>query len=279
MSYIILLFIISLSINDFIPLFPPCTLYVFISEYVNSIPSSFSSSYSSFFSSSSSSSYFGLIPIYSFSPPPTPPHYLFLPSSFLDVSKSFVLSSFPSGFRIFFCLFFKPVLFLVSSSCVFLFYFTSTLSFLLCFILLPYSLFLSVSIPSTYILYLQPPPHTYIHLQFSSWFRLILPFLFLSSSFFYSVCKFGLSVCLFVCLFVCNKRQNGWTDRAQICCGTSRDPREGLWMIKILNICLHQNSIFIKFLKILKIHEIFLWKSANYFCFVLRCTQREHVHN
>ena len=28
-------------------------------------------------------------------------------------------------------------------------------------------------------------------------------------------------------------------------------------MIQILNICLHQNSIFIKFLKILKIHEFF----------------------
>ena len=28
-------------------------------------------------------------------------------------------------------------------------------------------------------------------------------------------------------------------------------------MIEILNICLHQNSIVIKFLKILKIHEIF----------------------
>ena len=28
-------------------------------------------------------------------------------------------------------------------------------------------------------------------------------------------------------------------------------------MIKISNICLHQKSIFIKFLKILKIHEIF----------------------
>ena len=28
-------------------------------------------------------------------------------------------------------------------------------------------------------------------------------------------------------------------------------------MNKILNICLHQNSIFIKFFKILKIHEIF----------------------
>ena len=28
-------------------------------------------------------------------------------------------------------------------------------------------------------------------------------------------------------------------------------------MIKILNICLHQNSIFIKFFKILKIREIF----------------------
>ena len=67
-----------------------------------------------------------------------------------------------------------------------------------------------------------------------------------------------LSVCLFfVCLFASNKRQNGWTDRAQIFCGTSTDPREGLWMIKISNISLHQNSIFIKFLKILKITEIF----------------------
>ena len=61
--------------------------------------------------------------------------------------------------------------------------------------------------------------------------------------------------CLFVCLFVSNKRQNGWTDRAQIFCGTSRDPREGSWMIKISNICLHQNSIFIKFLKA-SIHKI-----------------------
>ena len=67
-----------------------------------------------------------------------------------------------------------------------------------------------------------------------------------------------LSVCLFVCLsFVSNKRQNGWTDRVQIFCGTSRDHRDGLWMIKISNICLHQNSIFIKFLKIFKIHDIF----------------------
>ena len=64
-----------------------------------------------------------------------------------------------------------------------------------------------------------------------------------------SIYKFGSSVCLFVCLSVCllvsNKRQNGWTDRAQISCGTSKDPREGLRMIKISNICLHQNSIFI----------------------------------
>ena len=45
-----------------------------------------------------------------------------------------------------------------------------------------------------------------------------------------------LSVCLFVCLFVSNKRQNGWTDRAKIFCGTSRDPRKKPWMIKILKI-------------------------------------------
>ena len=72
-----------------------------------------------------------------------------------------------------------------------------------------------------------------------------------------SIYKFGLSVCLSVCLFVSNKRQNGWIDLAQIFCGASRDPREGLWKIKISNICLHQNLIFIKFLKILKIREIF----------------------
>ena len=36
-----------------------------------------------------------------------------------------------------------------------------------------------------------------------------------------------------VCLFVSNKRQNGWSDLAQILCGTSHDPREGLRMIKI----------------------------------------------
>ena len=78
-----------------------------------------------------------------------------------------------------------------------------------------------------------------------------------------SIYKFGLSVCLFVCLFVSNKRQNGWADRAQIFCGTSRDSREGLWIIKISNICLHQNSIVIKFFKILKIRELFL------FCFTM----------
>ena len=76
--------------------------------------------------------------------------------------------------------------------------------------------------------------------------------------------------CLSVCLFVSNIRQNGWTARAQIFCGTSRDHREGLWMIKISNICLHQNSIFNKFLKVwkstkffVKIRELFL------FCFTM----------
>ena len=88
-------------------------------------------------------------------------------------------------------------------------------------------------------------------------------------------CLFG---CLFVCLFVSNKRQNGRTDRAQIFCGTSRDSREGLWIIKISNIWLHQNSIVIKFLKILKIHEIFC-ENPRIIFILLRCTQREHVHN
>ena len=46
--------------------------------------------------------------------------------------------------------------------------------------------------------------------------------------------------------------------------------REGLWMIKILNICLHQNSIFINFFKILKIHEIFVKiRELFLFCFTM----------
>ena len=38
---------------------------------------------------------------------------------------------------------------------------------------------------------------------------------------------------VFGCLFVTNKRQNGSTDQAQIFCGTSQDPSEGLWMFRI----------------------------------------------
>ena len=74
-----------------------------------------------------------------------------------------------------------------------------------------------------------------------------------------------LSVCLSVCLFVSNKRQNGWTDQAQILCGTSRGPRKGIWMIKISKICLHQNSIFKNF----KNSRNFFWKSAKFFVFVI----------
>ena len=40
-------------------------------------------------------------------------------------------------------------------------------------------------------------------------------------------------------MFVSNKLQNGWTDRAQILYGGSRDLRESLWNIKIYkNLCL-----------------------------------------
>ena len=38
---------------------------------------------------------------------------------------------------------------------------------------------------------------------------------------------------------------------------------------------IQQNSIFIKFFKILKIHEMFFWNQR----FFLQCTRREHVHN
>ena len=85
-----------------------------------------------------------------------------------------------------------------------------------------------------------------------------------------SVC---LSVLMFGCLFVCLYPINVKTAKPI-----------GPKFLRFMNdqnfkYLSSSTLIFIKFLKILKIHEIFLWKSANYFCFVLRCTQREHVHN
>ena len=53
-------------------------------------------------------------------------------------------------------------------------------------------------------------------------------------------------ICLSNCSFASNERQNGWTERSQILCGTSH---EGLWMIKLFYISLQQRSIFIRFLK------------------------------
>ena len=63
--------------------------------------------------------------------------------------------------------------------------------------------------------------------------------------------------CLSVYLPVSNKRQKDWTDRAQNFCGTSRDPRKGLWMIKISKISLqqifkNQRIFFIKMFTIIK---------------------------
>ena len=59
-----------------------------------------------------------------------------------------------------------------------------------------------------------------------------------------SICILCLSVCLSVCI---QWRKNGWTDLAKFFCGTSRDPKEGLWIIEISKICLHQNSFFENF--------------------------------
>ena len=49
---------------------------------------------------------------------------------------------------------------------------------------------------------------------------------------------YTLLFCLGVWLFLSNKHQNGWTDRAQFFCGTSRDPKEGSWIIEFSKICL-----------------------------------------
>jgi len=84
-----------------------------------------------------------------------------------------------------------------------------------------------------------------------------------------SIYKFGLSVlvfvCLSVCLFVSNKRQNGWTDRAQIFCGTSRDPREGLWAPWISSIVKITNKNNIEHTLHMNEMLMFLILKTNYF--------------
>ena len=69
--------------------------------------------------------------------------------------------------------------------------------------------------------------------------------------------------CLSVCPLVLNKRQNGWTDRDNIFCGTSCSPRAGLCMIEFSKFA----SIKVLFLKILKTHEIYLGNRRNFVCY------------
>ena len=95
---------------------------------------------------------------------------------------------------------------------------------------------------------------------------------------------YALLVCMPVCLFLPNKRQNDWTDRAQILYGTSHDPRERT--IKILKIRLRQNSIVIKFRKstifflhisLLK-YEMGASRSASLIFYILPCTNPFKKH-
>ena len=76
-----------------------------------------------------------------------------------------------------------------------------------------------------------------------------------------------------VCLFVSNKRQNGWTDRAQILCRTSRDPMEGLWKwskFKKINVFLSFH--FVKFWTCAKN----IVKYTNFFVIILYCKKRRY---
>ena len=72
-----------------------------------------------------------------------------------------------------------------------------------------------------------------------------------------SIYKFSLSVCLSDCLFVSNKRQNSWTDRAQIFCGILVCWPLGRFMNFLKFV--FESFCFCKILKICK----FFMKSAN----------------
>jgi len=72
-----------------------------------------------------------------------------------------------------------------------------------------------------------------------------------------------------VCLSVSNKRKNGWTDRAQILCWISHDPREGSRMLKITKICVKSFWVLLNF----ENARNNISKSTNFFVIVLKCTK------
>ena len=86
------------------------------------------------------------------------------------------------------------------------------------------------------------------------------------------------SVCLFWCLSVCLYPINVKTAEPigpKFFVGHLGAPGKAYEWLKFqifVFIKIRSSLNFLKFWKSTK----FLWKSANYFCFVLRCTQREH---
>ena len=92
-----------------------------------------------------------------------------------------------------------------------------------------------------------------------------------------SIYKFGLSVCLSVCLYPINVK-TAEPIGPKFCVGHLGTPGKVYESSKFqifVSIKIRSSLNFLKFWKSTK----FFWKSANYICFVLRCTQREHVHN
>ena len=84
----------------------------------------------------------------------------------------------------------------------------------------------------------------------------LFSYLLISLVHYLSIYILCLSVCFFDCLLVSNNCHNGWTDRAEFFCGTSRDSREGLWMIEFLKMCLSTKINFEKFWNSIKVFLI-----------------------
>ena len=70
-----------------------------------------------------------------------------------------------------------------------------------------------------------------------------------------------------------NKRQNGFTDWAQILCETSHHPREGLWNMDAQNHKLHPKVC--DFCEILKICDKIIENREFFFVIVLYCAKRK----
>ena len=115
-------------------------------------------------------------------------------------------------------------------------------------LILSQSLYLSFSLA---LFFLKSRYTTSVRLIIEFWFNIngqVFIYEAFQTLIIYICAIYTLFVCLSVCLCSLIKHENGQTNQAQIFCGNSHKPKEGLWMVKDEQI-LQEKNVGITYLK------------------------------